>query len=181
MAVPAYKRNESKIEFLNTFKKLRKCTNAILMRDFGIKPRSYTVELLKDIYEIKEDDFETLTKIMGKYGMKSSEVEKYPSWIVDSWRHEIRDILKHISVEIELANSIYISSWKDVDERRMHWNLAVGYLNALKDSFNEIVDTIKVSVGAFEEAQELIKKEINLIKGVRKSDNKKMTKEVSAD
>lgn len=80
MAVPAYKRNESKIEFLNTFKKLRKCTNAILMRDFGIKPRSYTVELLKDIYEIKEDDFETLTKIMGKYGMKSSEVEKYPSY-----------------------------------------------------------------------------------------------------
>jgi len=176
MAVPEYKRNQSNIQFLDTFHKLRKNTTFILMRDFGIKPRTYTVELLDEIYEISEDDKKTLHELMSKYGMNSSEIEKYPKWLIDSWRKEIRWILKMIGTEIEIANSIYINeatAEEDYQKRKQHWELAIGYCNALKDSLNEIIDTVKVKIGAYTDVTQMIEKEISLLKGVRKSDRKR--------
>jgi hypothetical protein len=46
----------------------------------------------------------------------------------------------------------------------------------LKDKLQEIITTIKVSVGAYEVVSNLLQKEINLIKGVRKSDKERWEK-----
>ena len=176
MGVPEYKQTPSKVEFLSNFHKLRKETNLILMRDFGIKQRTYTVKLVEDIYELSEEDKKTLEAISIKYGIDSVLIDKYSEWLVNAWRNEVRDILTNLGVQIELANSIYITCREEYAERRIAWDKALGYCNALKDKFHEILSTIKVSVGAYEVVGKLLQKEINLLKGVRKSDNQILAK-----
>jgi len=183
MSVPAYKRGESSAEFLHTYHSLRKEVNVLIARDFGIKPRTYTVELVSEIYDLAKEDKENLTNIANKYGMNSFEVKKYPDWLIDSLRSETRNYTRNIGVEIEIANSIYI--YKEVAkeafaERRKHWDLAIGYCNALKDELNEIIECFKPKPGAYEVLALLIDKEIALLKGVRKSDIKTFNNKVSA-
>ena len=85
-------------------------------------------------------------------------------------------MLNLLGVEIELGNSIYVTTEPEYIERRRHFTLAIGYCNALKDKLQEIISTINVSVGAYTNVGLLLKKEIDLLKGVRKSDTKSWNK-----
>ena len=62
MSVPSWQRNESSVQFLETYKQIRKQVNQILMRDFGLKPRSYDVKLVESIYSLTEEDMQTLIR-----------------------------------------------------------------------------------------------------------------------
>lgn len=176
MAVPAYRRTESKIEFIHTFNKLRTEVINILMRDFGIKARSYSVKLISDIYKLSDEDIKELNDIAERYDIDSYEVDKYPDWIINGWRNEIMMILNNIGIEIHSANSIYITNIQEYYCRRNHWNSAIGYLMALLDKLHEIIDCVNVKLGAYENTFNIIMKEVKLIKGVRKSDNKLLKK-----
>ena len=50
MSVRVPDRNESKVEFLGNFHRLRKEVEEILMRDFGLKRRRYEVALMENGY-----------------------------------------------------------------------------------------------------------------------------------
>lgn len=178
MSVPSWKRKESKVEFLHTFQKLRKETTLILLRDFGIKNKVYSVNLLEKMFNVTdEDDVKALEELLIKYDMNSAVLDRYPSWIIDKFRNECLDILCKIGIELELANNIFISSMAEYDERRIHWDLAIGYCHALKDKFHEILSVFQVKVGAYMVVAELLEKEIQLIKGIRKSDTTRSKKQ----
>ena len=113
---------------------------------------------------------------MEKYKMNSIDLIKYPPWLIDTWRHDILKLLNLLGVEIELGNSIYVTTEPEYIERRRHFTLAIGYCNALKDKLQEIISMINVSVGAYTNARLLLKKEIDLLKGVRKADTKSWNK-----
>jgi hypothetical protein len=174
--VPSYKRKKSGVEFISKFHMIRKNIILILMRDFGIKARSYSVSLLEDIYEIDPEDKEILEAIAYKYGIDSGIVDKYPAWLIDGWRNEIMMILNNIGIEIECANAIYITNLDEYYLRRNHWDNAIGYIYALKDKLHEVISCIKVRVNAYEDVFRLIGDELRLIKSVRKSDNKLLSK-----
>lgn len=181
MSVPEYKRGESNKLFLANFHSMRKELNLILMRDFGVKPRTYDVKLIENIYELDENDKKTLELLSDKYKMKDYTVKKYPMWKIEDWRKSILEDLKNIGREIELANNIYISKEcpnEEYAERRLHWTLAIGYCNSLKDTLNDLIDTINkdVKLGAYESVFEKLKKEILLLKAIRKSDKKALEK-----
>lgn len=174
MSVPEYLRSESSMEFLHNLHKLRRNINDLLGRDFGLKPRTYDIDLLKKIYEPTDEDAALLVRISAKYGMNSYEIDRFPRWLVDSIRQEVRWELKHLCVEVELANSIWLSDERTHNARRTHWDLAIGYCNALKDSLHEVVDCFKVKPSFIEETITMIDREIKLLKGMRKSDNKRL-------
>jgi len=174
--VPAYKRNLSGVEFIDKFHRIRKEIILILMRDFGIKARTYTVSLLEDIYSIDPEDKEMLEAITYKYGIDSAIIDKYPEWLINGWRNEIMMILNNIGIEIECANAIYITNLDEYYLRRNHWDNAIGYIYALKDKLHEVIDCIQVRVNAYEAVFKLIRDEIKLLKSVRKSDNKILSK-----
>jgi len=176
VAVPEHLRTESKVEFLSNFHKLRKELYMLMARDFGLKPRSYDVELLKDIYKISDEDKTKLDEISAKYGMKSYIVKKIPDWMVVNWRNDMSTLIRNASTEIELANSIYVTMQEEYTERRLHWEKSIGYLCAIKDMLQEIIDIIKPQLGAYTEISKLLEKEIRLIKGVRKSDKSFLNK-----
>ena len=176
MSVPVYKRNESKIEFLSKFNKIRHETIMILMRDFGVKARSYSVHLLEDIYSFSKEDRKIFEELSEKYEISSYPIDKYPNWLINGWRNEIMMILNNIGIEIQCANSIYITNVQEYYNRRNHWNNAIGYCMALLDKLHEIIRSIRVKLGAYEQVFELIMEEIKLLKAVRKSDNKILSK-----
>jgi hypothetical protein len=181
MSVPEYKRGTSNKKFLDNFHSMRKELTLIMMRDFGVKPRKYNIELIENIYELTEDDKKVLELLSNKYGMADYLVKKYPDWIIEDWRQSILDDLKNIGREIELANNIYISKEcprEEYAERRKHWTLAIGYCNSLKDTLNHLIDTIHkdVKLGAYENVFKKIKEEILLLKSLRKSDKKSLEK-----
>lgn len=170
--------------FLANFKNMRKELNLILMRDFGIKPRTYSIELIQEIYELNETDKEILKEISTKYGMDNVKVNKYPQWMIDDWRSSALDVVKKIGAEIEIANNIYISKEcpnEEYAERRKHWTLAIGYCNALKDILDDIINTAykDIKIGAYESIFEKLKNEIILLKAIRKSDKKALMKALS--
>lgn len=82
MSVPSWQRIESDLEFLSNFNKMRRETIQILMRDFGIKKKTYSLSLVEDIYNINDEDKTILEELMNKYQISSYDVDKYPSWLV---------------------------------------------------------------------------------------------------
>lgn len=116
------------------------------------------------------NDFEVLTP----------RINKAVSAGLNAVSSDMSAVLKqHIELDVYAMydpNSIYITCKEEYSERRIAWDKAIGYCNALKDKFHEILSTIKVSVGAYQVVGELLQKEINLLKGVRKSDNQILTK-----
>lgn len=177
MAVPAYKRNESKIEFIDNFTKLRKSIIEILMRDFGIKARAYSVDLIGDIYNITEEDRATLKRLSDTYGMSPIDVNKYPEWLINEWRAEILMIMNNIGISIACANTIYVTNIQEFYTRRMHWDNAIGYCMALQDKLHEVIDCVNgIKLGSYEIVFEYLTKEVKLLKAVRKSDNRLVSK-----
>lgn len=176
MSVPVYKRNQSKVEFINNFNKLRKEIIILLMRDFGIKARTYTVHLLEDIYDLSEEDKKIFEELSDKYDINSYDIDKYPEWLINGWRNEILMILNNIGIEMQCANCIYVTNIQEYYARRNHWNNAIGYCMALMDKLHEVISCVKVGLGAYTIIFDMITRQINLIKGVRKSDNKLLNK-----
>lgn len=172
MSVPKYKRNTSKIHFFAVYNDIRRETISVLMRDFGIKARSYSVHLLEDIYDLSEEDKKIFEDLSEKYGIESYDIDKYPDWIINSWRNEILAILSNISIEIQCANAIYITNIQEYYNRRNHWNNAIGFCMALMGKLHEIIACIRVKVKSYEHIFELLNEEIRLLKAVRKSDNR---------
>ena len=175
MSVRKLDRNESKVEFLSNFHRLRKDIELFLMRDFGLKKRKYDIALMEEIYEMSEEDKNNYESLMKKIGAESSIIDKYPSWLIDVWRRSIIEILDNIGIQIEIANSCYVTTVEEAVERRLAWDRAIGYLNALKDKLQDIIYCVQtdITLGCYRDIVQKLKKEISLIKGVRKSDYKK--------
>ena len=145
------------------------------MRDFGIKAKEYDVNMISSIYQLEEEDKKALQAISMKYGMNSYLTYKYPIWRIAQWRMEIANIMDHIAANIELANSIRIEGEFYLEcyrRRTTYFETAIGWCNALKDKFHEILDCIAVDVGAYNEISHLLKREINMLKGVKRRDKK---------
>ena len=70
MSVPKSQRNQSVMEFYHNALNLRHEITALLLRDFGLKKKIRTVEILVKMYDIDPADKQTLTSILNKYKMK---------------------------------------------------------------------------------------------------------------
>lgn len=145
------------------------------MRDFGLKKRAYDIALMEEIYEMTDEDKKLYEALMERIGATSNIIDKYPCWLIDNWRSSILNALDNLGTEIELANSIYAIYPEEWIERRIHWDRAIGYCNALKDKLHDIIFCLgkDITLGAYNDISKKLKKEINLLKGVRKSDCKK--------
>lgn len=176
MSVPKSQRNQSTMEFYHNALKLRHEITALLLRDFGLKKKVRTIEILVKMYDVDPNDEKTLAAILNKYKMDSSIIDEYPSWLVDEFRKTILDILRDISLNIKMANSIYIQTKEEYTERRLYWDRAIGNCQQLLAEMQFVIETLPVDAEKYMRYVEMIDKEINLLKGVRKADNKTLGK-----
>ena len=78
----------------------------IVLKDFGIKPRTRDPNFYTKAYRMSDEDASTLQELCEKYGIKKVS-ESYPDWIIDYHRKRIielieKQFLSKVSLEEEL-------------------------------------------------------------------------------
>lgn len=170
MSVPKGKRKPSQFEVFHHLTRLRRDITELLLRDFG-----YSLEKSEKRLERKFGGrpYEELTnREKTIYDRLKRRWEAFDSWFVTDERKVIVECLRDITKEVYIANSIYPTCPEELTERRIHQELALGHCYRLTQELQYAIETLPVDVDTYLQFGEAIQKEINLIKGWRKSDNK---------
>jgi hypothetical protein len=82
------------------------------------------------------------------------------------------DCMQKATEYIFTANSIYPTNMAEYEERRMFQNKAIGQCYRLLQELQYVVEILPVNVNKYARFIEGIEKEIRLLRGWRKRDNK---------
>lgn len=172
MSVVKSKRSVSSMEFMHNALNLRKYITFKLLKDFGIKDtvrdKAYFFHTDK-LNEAQRDKFNELLKLCDYNAC----LEEYPQWFISREREYISDLLRHMMADIITANNIYITSLELADQRRSYQNSAIATVECLIQEFTFLTDIIpQVNADKLQPFIEMAEKEIALLKGWRKSDNR---------
>ena len=173
MSVVKNKRTESELEFFHNAYILRKEMTDLLLRDFGVKDKVRTVSKEPFILKMEKGDQEIMLELFEKYHVTELS-EQYPMWLIEKFRDNILNILHELIMNITAANTIYPVYESEVFERRNFQNRAIGNCEQLLQEMQYVITTIPVNANKYMRYVEMIEKEIALLKGWRKSDNKMM-------
>lgn len=170
MSVPKGKRKPSQFEVFHHLANLRKDITDLLLRDFGHNSEKAKEKLSrrfggKDYGDLSDVDKTLYDRILQKH-------ESFESWFILGEREIVVDCLRKIGEHVYTANSIYPTCALEAEERRLHQDLAIGQCYRLVQELQYTIETLPVDVNAYLRFSAQIQKEIDLIKGWRKSDNK---------
>ena len=163
MSVLKNKRSVSSLEFYHNAIMLRREITMLLLRDFGIKDKVRSVKSLYGVPGMEPEDEQKFREIVEKYEMKATIIEEYPAWLIDK-------------MNITQANTIYPVCESEFYDRRNFQNHAIGNCEQLLQEMQYIISIIPVDAQKYIRYVETIEKEIALLKGWRKSDNKILKK-----
>jgi hypothetical protein len=166
------KRALSELEFFHNATELRREITLLLLRDFGVKDKVRTVKSLYGISNMEPEDTKKIQEMVEKYGMCGSIVEEYPMWLIDKMRNNVLNICHSMIMNITQANTIYPMSEEEFHDRRNFQNHAIGNCEQLLQEMQYIISIIPVDAQKYMRYVDMIEKEIALLKGWRKSDNK---------
>lgn len=173
MSVPYSERSLSKMEFYHHAVKLRKEITFLLLRDFGVKPRTVEFERFADQQRMTEEDKDLFAKLMEKYALGEGVVKEFPSWFIDQERNNILSLCKDLTLNVAAANTIYFNFESEYLERRTYINRAIIACEQMIQELQYVMSIIPVNVNKLLPYVDLIDNEIALLKGLRKSDNKR--------
>ena len=150
--------------------KLRKDITDLLLRDFGYSPEKAEKRLVRRFGGRAYEDMTNREKAI--YDRLKRRWEAFDRWFVNDERKVITECLRDITKEVYIANSIYPTCQEELTQRRLHQETALGHCYRLTQELQYAIETLPVDVDTYLQFGEAIQKEINLIKGWRKSDNK---------
>lgn len=170
MAVVKRKRKESQFEVFHHFYKVRKNVTDLLLRDFGYSPKK-SEDYLSKIFGGRP--YEDLQEHEQKhYDLRKKKTDAFEKWFILDQRQVVMDCLRNIAENVFLANSIYPLYPEELIERRIFQDKAIGQSYRLLQELQYAIETLPVDIRAYVRLAEEIEREITLIKGWRKSDNK---------
>lgn len=172
MAVLKNQRALSALEFYNNAIKLRQEITLLLLRDFGIKDKVRSVKALSGTGHMEPEDEAKLHELMEKYHSIGTIIEEFPKWWIDKERESLMNICHDMIMNITQANTIYPMHESEFYDRRNYQNHAIGNCEQLLQEMQYIISVIPVDVQKYMRYVDMIEKEIALLKGWRKSDNK---------
>jgi hypothetical protein len=171
MSVIKAKRKPSQFEVFHQFYKMRKEVTDLLLRDFGYDLERAKKEILKRNFggrsyeELNPEEKDRYEKLVEKE-------QAFADWFIKDERQAVVDCLRTIGEEVFTANSIYPTYIEELIERRLHQDRAIGQCYRLTQELQYAIETLPVDVNKYLRFADMIKDEINFIKGWRKSDNK---------
>ena len=170
MAVLARNRTLSKLEFYMNACKLRRQLIFLMGRDFGVKPRIRDTKFYTRKWDA--EDAKQFAEILGKYG-EQKVVDDYPLWLMEHVREEILRHLSSMMKHITRAYTIWATNKTEADLRRCAQDLAISDCESLKQELELAADILPVDADKLLKYVDAIDREIALLKGWRKSDNKR--------
>lgn len=170
MSVPKGKRQESQFEVIKHFFRLRKDITDLLLRDFGYSSKKFEKKMSK-IFGGKA--FEELTEQQKEHYTKTVQRNlEFQEWLIPYQRNVVVNCITEATSYIFMANSIYPSIPEELTERRIYQDKAIGQCFRLLQELNYTIETLPVNIEKYVKFIDGINREINLLKGWRKSDNK---------
>ena len=170
MSVLKSKRKPSQFEVFHHLTKLRQEITDLLLRDFGYSFEKAEKRLNHRFINRPYEDLTDQEKIA--YDKLRERNTAFDEWFIKDERQVIVDCLREITKEVYMANSIYPTCYEELVQRRLHQDEAIGQCYRLTQELQYAIETLPVDVNIFLRFGESIQKEVNLIKGWRKSDNK---------
>lgn len=170
MSVVKRKRKESQFEVLHHLTKMRKDITDLLLRDFGYDFDKFKKQLDKRYGNKPVSEMSEIQR--RNYYKQLNRCDEFHEWYIMHERTVIIDCIHGINEHIYTANSIYPTCPEELTERRLHQDLAIGQCYRLVQELQYAIETLPVDVNVYLRFAEQIQKEIDLIKGWRKSDNK---------
>ena len=162
------------MEFYHNAIKLRLMITEFLLKDFGIKSRRRNLEFAKDVYDIDDEDLSEIEDILSAYYIKNSFIDNFPSWLIDKERDYFMDLLRDLMKNICSANTIHITNKEEYYLRRNYQTQAICDCENLLQEMQYVIYVTHPNVEKYMPYVDIIEKEIALLKGWRKSDNKIM-------
>lgn len=170
MSVLARNRTLSKLEFYKNACKLRRQLIFLMGRDFGVKPRIREPRFYTKKWE--PQDAMTFAELLAKYG-EARVIDDYPLWLMEHVREGILHHLSRMMQHITQAYTIWATTKAEADLRRNAQDLAIADCESLKQELELAVDILPVKAEKLIQYTEAIDREIALLKGWRKADNKR--------
>lgn len=123
------------------------------------------------IQEKYEAELTAQNKELEKQGKQLKVIHEH--WFdstIDHLAHAMWTALEETTLAVRSANSVYITSYDDWQERRNYWHKARGALSALDAVMNECTGTLNLNPDTFKGLIDLIKEERAVIKGCIEKD-----------
>lgn len=173
MAVLKSQRNLSSMEFYHVALDLRKYLTMFLLRDFGLKDKIHDKTYFIPVDKLSVLDRKTLSELLHKCD-HTVVVTSMPYWLIrqeqEFFSSKCRDLISAISS----ANNIYMQTLADVDQRRCFQNEAVCIVENLIQELQYLVTVFDTPcTKSLENYINMSQRELSLLKGWRKSDNKR--------
>ena len=170
MSVLAKDRSLSKLEFYMNARKLQLQMLHLMARDFGIKPKAREPNFYTNSME--ESDKETLQAILLHYHIEKI-VEDYPKWMIQVFRKRVISHLQYMMDNITQAYTIWATNVSEANDRRLSQDHAIAACEMLKQDMELMVDVLPIRADKLLRYIDSTNRELALLKGWRKSDNKK--------
>lgn len=172
MSVLARNRSLSKLEFYKNAMVIRKKMVFLLLRDIGVKNRVRTLHI--EAKNMEPLDAEAFRAIAEKYGIGEL-ADEYPEWIIVKLRDSIWDLLRDMMVNITRAYTIWATNISEAYERRNAQNRAIADCESILKELELVIDILPVNADKYMTYVDSLEREIALLKGWRKSDNKRIS------
>ena len=174
--VPKSRREEHDFIATHNLRALRKAVTEIALYDFGYDKDRYEQRIQKFSEYLDKTDCKDKEAVIAKMRLKN---ETFFTDFVEEETRITRQIMRDAVAEFEMGNSIYPSGEAlkaEYNERRLHLDRAIGYLYVLKQELQYIAETLPCDKNKYDGIIQEIKKEVSLIKGVRRATNKFLKK-----
>ena len=170
MSVLVRKRKLSELKFYDNAIRLRRSMTYLLMRDLGAKRGVRDIQWMAK--DLPPQDAELLLAVAERNGLERFETD-WPSWVIEKLRDNIWRLLTDMMTAITRAYTIFATSKAEADERRLCQDRAIACCESLLKELELAIDILPVDANKYKTHVKLITEEIMLLKGWRKSGNKK--------
>ena len=173
--VPKSKRKKSKFQADTNLSELAVQLQKLSESNFGFSPAKFEREI-----ERFANAHRNAPNVDEQVQSRRERLRHFVNILIPETQREMNHLLSCAIREFGVANSIFpsdtIAHDEEYKQRRTHMNEAIGYCYAIEKHLQMIVQVLPLDANKFDDLLDAIDAEIELIKGVRQSDNRFMKK-----
>lgn len=170
-------RKETKFEVMDNMLDIWKQITELSFRGFGKRMRKKP-KIPKNFNEWSE---ESQNRWIVNTEGKLQQQEQWDMNFINNETQVVDNICRKIVQLIDQANTMLPQTIMEFDQKRLWQDEAIGFCNNLKQELNHIADTIPCNKNFLAIQTDSIDKEINLLRGWRKSFNKNREEIISKE
>lgn len=178
MSVPKSKQKLSNMEFFRLAIAIRQYVTCLVLKDFGMKTKIRDLKYIANTTHMSDEDKAKFIELLTKYKMGGYAIDVYPEWLINKFRDWIIVELHNMISNIVKANTIYVTTVVEHNERRMAQNNVIIACENLLQILQYAIDCFNIDGNAYMKVTSMIIHEINVVKKWRKSDDDRFNKQL---